>query len=78
MAEFFAYWGFAFWWEEPVDGGAVAEGLCFEVFGSRGDVFEVGEVPCFFPVRHDCEMLFLFVLLLVVSYPVSKWSKRYE
>ena len=66
VAEFFADWWGAFGWEEPVDGGAVAEGLCFEVFGSRGDVFEVGEVPCFFPVRHDCEMLFLFVLLLVV------------
>ena len=65
-AEFFADWWGAFGWEEPVDGGAVAEGLGSEVFGEWWDVFEVGEVPCFFPVRHDCEMLFLVLLLLVV------------
>ena len=33
VAEFFADWWGAFGWKEPVDGGAVAEGLCFEVFG---------------------------------------------
>ena len=33
VAEFFAYWGFAFWWEEPVDGGVVAYGVCLEAFG---------------------------------------------